>query len=337
MKRSTGTAFIFFTALLLGCGVEGPESRIMTVQGPISPDEMGKTLVHEHVLVDFIGAEATGDHRWDREEVVERVLPFLLELKERGVSTLVECTPAYIGRDPRLLRMLSERSGVRLVTNTGYYGAADNKFLPSYAHTETVDQLADRWLREFAEGIEGSGVYPGFMKIGVGPGTPLSSLHEKLIRAAARTHLRSGMPIASHTGPAGPALQEIAILEEEGVHPSAFIWVHAQSEENFATYETAASRGAWISLDGVAGNLEGHLSRLLYCRDKGILDHVLVSHDAGWYSPGEPGGGDFTPFTSLFDQLIPRLKEEGFTDDELDRILVDNPREAFTIRVRTLG
>ncbi|HEM62299.1 MAG TPA: phosphotriesterase, partial [Chloroflexi bacterium] len=186
----------------------------------------------------------------------------------------------------------------------------------------------------FEEGIEGSGVYPGFMKIGVAPEAPLSPLHEKLVRAAARAHLQTGMPIASHTGPAAPAFGEIAVLEEEGVHPSAFIWVHAQSEQDFANYEIAARKGAWISLDGVAGNFEGHLSRLLDCREKGILDQVLLSHDAGWYRPGEPDGGKFTPFTALFDALIPRLKEAGFTEDEIHLLVVENPREAFTIRVR---
>lgn len=320
---------------MLGASGHSQDGQIMTVAGPVPSAQMGLSLIHEHILVDFAGAEVTGYHRWDREEVVKRVLPFLNEARERGVSSLLECTPAFIGRDPVLLKSLSDASGLHILTNTGYYGASKNKFLPAHAFTESAHQLARRWQQEFERGIDDSGIRPGFMKIGVDAATPLSALHQKLVRAAALTHLKTGLTIAVHTGPAGAAVQVVKILEEEGVDPSAFVWLHAPSVEDFRHYQEAAGKGVWIGLDG-AGNTEDHLSRLIYLKKQGLLSNVLLSHDAGWYTPGEPGGGDFRPYTALFDRLMPVLKDKGFTDQDFRQILVKNPREAYTIRVRPL-
>ena len=111
----------------------------------------------------------------------------------------MECTPAYLGRDPVLLQRLSRAASLQILTNTGYYGAANDKFLPPHAFTESADQLAARWIREARDGIDGTGVRPAFMKIGVDAG-PLSAVDEKLVRAAARTHRATGLPIYSHTG-----------------------------------------------------------------------------------------------------------------------------------------
>lgn len=328
-------SFFAFLTLLFSTTSLAQDGQIMTVTGPIPPEQMGLSLIHEHILVDFAGAEITGYHRWNRDEVVERVLPFLKEAKSRGVATLLECTPAYIGRDPRLLKRVSEESGVQILTNTGYYGASKDKYLPGHAFTESADSLASRWQREFEEGIEDTGIRPGFMKIGVDAATPFSGVHEKLVRAAARTHLKTGLTIASHTGPASAAFQIIAILEEEGVSPSAFVWLHAPSVEDFQHYREAGKKRTWIGLDG-AGNTDDHVARLVYLKEYGLLSRVLLSHDAGWYSPGEPDGGDFSPYTALFDRLVPALKEKGFSDQDLQQILVENPREAYTIHVRAL-
>ncbi len=305
-----------------------------TVSGEQKAADMGLTLIHEHLLVDFIGADSTGYHRWNRDSVVQNVLPYLMQAKERGVKTFIDCTPAYLGRDPWLLKELSAKSGITILSNTGYYGAVDNKYLPPHAFTETAGQLAERWITEFETGIEGTDVFPGFIKISVADKVPLSDVHRKLVSAAAKTHLATGMAIASHTGPAAPALEEIALLEEEGVHPSAFIWVHAQMENDFAQYKTAAEKGAWISLDGVVWAVDEHLERLVYCKENNLLNHVLLSHDGGWYQPGEPNGGNFMPFVAIFDELIPKLKKNGFTDADINQLLVKNPARAFGLAVR---
>lgn len=307
---------------------------IMTVTGPVSAPELGLTLSHEHLLVDFIGAAQTGYERWDREEVLQRMLPFLLAAKARGVEAFFDCTPAYLGRDPWLLRSLAEASGVRIITNTGLYGARSNQFLPPYAFEETARQLSRRWIREWESGIEGSGVRPGFIKIGVDAGS-LSPQHRKLVEAAALTHRATGLTIAAHTGPAEGAFQEMEILRSNGVRPDALIWVHAQAEEQLDFHVRAAALGAWVSLDNVsAGETDRYLQRLRRLKEEKLLHRVLLSHDAGWYSPGEPQGGEVRGFTDLFDHLLPALRQEGFTEEDLRQLLVTNPREALAVRNR---
>lgn len=325
----------FWLIFLASSSLMAQESQIiMTVKGPILSDQMGSTLIHEHLLVDFIGANQYDPTSWNKDEVTEVVLPFLEQVKTLGAKTLVECTPAYLGRDIHLLVELSQRSGMNLMTNTGYYGAVENKFLPEHAFTESAEELAARWIREWENGIDGTSVKPGFIKIGVNPGS-LSPLHQKLVKAAAITHLKTGLTIASHTGPSLPAFEQIKLLENEGVAPSAFIWVHAQSEKDKSQHVAAAKKGAWISLDGIGEhNLEEYLDFLLHLKSHKLLHRVLISHDAGWYRPREEKGGDFRPFSTIGEKFIPLLLSNGFTQTECHQLLVENPAKAFTIQKR---
>src|SRR5688572_19945452 len=129
----------------------------VSVLGPVSADDLGITLIHEHIMADFIGAAETGTHRYDPEKVVKKALPFLLELKKTGCKTFIDCTPVYLGRDVRVLKKLAQLSGLNIFTTTGYYGAVKQKFLPPHAYTETAEQLAARWIGEWKNGIEGTG------------------------------------------------------------------------------------------------------------------------------------------------------------------------------------
>jgi phosphotriesterase-related protein len=221
-----------------------------------------------------------------------------------------------------------------IITNTGYYGGSDEKFLPSQVFTESASELADRWIAEWENGIDGTGIKPGFMKISVNPES-LSPASRKLTEAAAKTHLRTGLTIASHTGPALAAFEEIEILKSEGVSPEAFVWVHAQSEKKFEEYTNAVRMGTWVSLDGVGdSNIQQYVENLIRLKKEKALHRILISHDAGWYEPGKPDGGNFREYTTIFNKLIPALKENGFTDKDIDQLLIVNPREAFAIRVR---
>jgi phosphotriesterase-related protein len=303
---------------------------IETVAGAIEPERLGLTLMHEHVLVDFVGAAAVSPSRYDAEAVFARTLPFLRQVKALGGATLVECTPAYLGRDPRLLQRLARASGLNILSNTGYYGANQDKHLPPHAFTETPQQLAARWIRESEQGIDDTGIKPGLMKIGVDAG-PLSEVDAKLVRAAAIAHKATGLPIAAHTPDGVAALEEIDLLGEAGVPLSSFIWVHAQSEPDGALHQKAAARGAWVEFDGISPkSVERHVALVLEMRKAGRLDQVLVSHDAGWYHVGEPDGGDFRAFDTLFTAFVPALKSAGLTEAEVHQLLVDNPRRALT-------
>lgn len=306
---------------------------IHTVRGPVPARDLGRVLPHEHVLVDFVGADAFSAARYDADAVVESVLPHLRRARDLGVAGLFECTPNYLGRDPRLLARLSAVSGLHLVTNTGLYGARQNKFLPAYARTESAAQLAGRWIAEARAGIGDTGVRPGFIKSGIDPEPQLSPQHRTLIAAAALTHAATGLAVAVHTG-RGPGLAVLDVLREHGVAAAAFLWVHAQSAADDALF-AAADRGAWLSLDGLnAASLSRHLHLCRELRKRGHVERMLLSHDAGWYDPGKPGGGEFRPFDLLFTTFLPQLRENGFSADDIDQIVIRNPAAAFAVQTR---
>jgi phosphotriesterase-related protein len=291
--------------------------------------------MHEHVMVDFAGAASVSRSRYDAEEVFRTALPYLKRLAQAGCSTLVECTPAYIGRDPGLLKKLSEAGGIRIVTNTGYYAAGqDYKFLPQHARTETAGQLAERWVREAREGLDGTGIRPGIIKIGVTRGD-LPELDRKIVAAAALTHKETGLTIASHTGDGKAALIQLDILEKHGVSPEAFIWVHAQSESDTSLHAAAARRTAWVEFDGISEkSLQRDLKLVRHMAEAGLLGRTLLSQDAGWYHVGEPGGGQYRGYDYLLTGFVPALQREGLTRDDVRTLLEANPGSALTIRSR---
>lgn len=328
-------ASVFTTACLLPRVVYCmEEDRVMTVTGPVLPSLLKFTLSHEHILVDFIGAEKVNKNRYDSNEVFKTALPYLKDVKSRGCNTFVDCTPAYLGRDVQLLRRLSEASGLAIISNTGYYGAAQEKYIPRHAYTETSEELASRWIAEWNDGIEGTGIRPGFIKTSVDK-APLSDVQRKLIDAAALTHLATGLTIGVHTGNGAAANEQLEILQARRVAPAARVWIHAQNEKDQTYHIQAAQRGSWVSFDGVhADTIQENIAFLKTMKAERLLNAVLVSQDSGWFRVGEPNGGKFNHYNYIFTDFIPALKQNGFTQNEIDTIFITNPSKALTVKIR---
>jgi phosphotriesterase-related protein len=305
--------------------------EIQTVLGPIEPSKLGVTLIHEHILCDFIGADEAGPHRYDADEVAEVMLPHLERLRQAGGQSLVDCSPKYLGRDVKLLKRLAEASGLNIITNTGLYKEPS---LPKYALEGSADSTAGDWSREALEGMEGTGIRPGIIKIAVEEG-PLSEVHEKIVRAAARAHLRTGLTIVAHTGNGEAGLHELEVLAEEGVAAEAFIWAHADNEANPRFRREAAARGAWIELDGIGmSEYDKQISMIHALLEAGFEKRLLVSQDAGWYTVGEPRGGTPRPYEKLLTEFLPALEKSGVPRATLDRLVIENPRRALLPAVR---
>jgi phosphotriesterase-related protein len=281
----------------------------------------GSTLVHEHVMVDFGGADVASPSRYDADEVFRAARPKLEELALLGCVRMLECTPNFIGRDPALLRRLSDATGIELWTNTGLYAAASYKYLPGYAKTESAQQLAERWIREHERGI--SGVRPRFIKIGVNKG-PLGEWDRKVVRAAALCSKETGLTIAAHTGDGAAAEEELAVVGEI-VAPSKFVWVHAQNELDHEVHARVARAGAWVEFDGIRGSsINWHRQCVEAMARRDLLNRTLISQDSGWYHVGEPGGGDYRGYTPIYTLFLPLLNPDWHR-----ALLVDNPRNAF--------
>ena len=276
-------------------------------------------LVHEHVMVDFVGADAIRPGRYDREEVCRLARPKLEEVKALGCRRLLECTPNFIGRDPELMARLADAVGIEIWSNTGLYAAANHKYVPAFARTETAEQLARRWIQESREKWR-----PRFIKIGVNR-APLHEIDRKLIRAAAITSRETGLTIASHTGDGAAALEQLEVVDAAKVRPAKFVWVHAQNEKDHAIHEKVARAGAWVEFDGIGPkSVDAHLESVRFMAGKGLLGRTLVSQDAGWYHVGEPGGGNYRGYTLLYTDFLPKLDPA-----QVPTLMWENPRAAF--------
>ena len=310
--------------------VASATGKIMTVGGPITPNQLGTCLTHEH-LMSIFGDEPRYQPDYDEAALLAQVVPYLEHVRQLGAKSIFECTGAYFGRDGRLLQQLAQRSGVQIITNTGYYGAANDRYVPEHAYQESAETIARRWITEFEQGIDDTDVRPGFIKIAL-DGGPVSAIDAKLVRAAALTHAATGLTIACHTGdnPEG-AQTALAILKEEGVSPAAWIWTHANKVENVGDLLAAAQAGAWISLDGVRAPDEEafarHVRYLKELKTQNLLSQVLLSHDGNSF----PSGGAIRPFEAIFTALLPQLRQAGFSEPDIQQLMVDNPARAFTL------
>ena len=290
---------------------------------------MGLTLPHEHVMVDFVGADKVGKHRYRPDDVVSTMLPYIRDAQAQGVRTFVDCTPMFLGRDVDVLRRISELTGLHILTNTGQY---KEPYLPAKTFDLEAEALADQWIRESEEGIDGTSVKPGFIKTAV-ERESLAPMQQKVTRAAALTSRATGLTIATHTAAAVAAMEVLDIVEAVGVDSDRWIFVHAQHELDSDLLVEVARRGAWISLDGIGSStVDAHIVPLLKLMDAGFERQVLLSHDAGWYRVGEEPGGPKDPFTYMLGEFIPLMKRKGVSDETVHTITVTNPAVAFEVR-----
>jgi len=312
--------------------------NIVTVTGEIPVSRMGVTLPNEHVLVDPVSIDSVGLYHYDRDSVIAKVLPYFEELKPFKVATFVDGTPEFMGRDPQLLAELSRRTGINILTNTGWIASDDEKHLPKEIKDMSAEEIAAVWINEAKNGIGNTGIKPGFIKIGLNK-VILSETDKKLVAAACLTHLETGLTIMSFTGPADAANEQIKILKKYGVDPSAFIWSHAMEEAVSKKILAISLMGAWILLDGIQSEMMPQIEiekLLINLKSTRQLNRILLSHDAGWYQPGKPNRKIFRPYSDLFTSFSLLLLSEGFTREELDQMTIKNPAEAFAVRVRKI-
>lgn len=305
----------------------------MTVTGAVDLPAAGIMLPHEH-LFSIFGGEPMEHPRYDESRLLAQVVPYVKKLKGLGCGAIADCTAAWFGRRPDLLAAISRETGLKILTNTGYYGAATDRYVPAHAMTESAEQLAARWINEWKNGIGDSGIRPGFMKIGVDAG-PLSPVDAKLVRAAAMAHRDTGLTMAVHTGDSVESVRgQLHVLREEGVAPSAWIWVHANKLSDPTELLRVAGEGGWIELDGVSASPEAvelHLRHLSALRSSGLIGRVLLSHDGNSF---RFGGRPMKPYDGLFTHFLPALRKAGYSDEEIRQLTELNPQEAFRVALR---
>jgi len=299
-----------------------------TTQGPVVAEGLGVILPHEHIFTDLRGPATRGYGQADTADVVRVMAPLLEEAKQKGVGLLFECSSIGVGRNVSILSEVSVASGLPVVVPTGVYGRAN--FAPPEHKNMSEDELTELFISEIREEIEGTGIKAGFIKIATG-GSNMTALEEKILRAAGRAAHETGAAVASHTTVSNNATKQVDILES--ISPEIrFIWVHAQSVSNRSLYQQLAERGVFIEFDSLGWNPGQDSTFITAIKEllaAGYEEKILLSHDAGWYQPGEQNGGTQMPYTYLTETFIPKLRDSGVDDETIQMITEVNPIRAF--------
>lgn len=302
-----------------------------TLHGLTDTDSLGLVLPHEHLFTDLRGPRVPDYARGDPSAVVEVVKPFLDEAAQAGVTALVECSTVGVGRNVSILQRLADATSIHILAPTGVYRDA---YIPESLREVSEDHLAELWTKELMEGIEGTSIRAGFIKLAMSDDGP-TALEIRNLKAAVRASRNTGAVIASHTIGGRIARQEMDVLEEAGLDLHRFIWVHAQSEPDVSILKDAARRGAYVELDTVGAPFQSQpelLETAITLIEAGFIDHLLLSHDAGWYNPARADGlpeEGYRGYTALAKDFIPQLTKRGISDEQVRHITVKNPAGAF--------
>ena len=305
--------------------------QIHTVRGPVNTQSLGLILPHEHLFTDLRGPHVADYARGEPVAVRRVVEPYLAEASAAGVTALVECSTVGVGRNLRILESLAEITPIHIVAPTGVYREA---YIPASLREASEEQLAELWTKELTEGIDGTSIRAGFIKLAMSDDGP-TDLEVRNLRAAARASQNTGAAIASHTVGGQVAVKEMDVLDAAGSDLHRFIWVHAQTEPDVSVLKEAARRGAYVELDSVGAPYQSQeelLETALALIDAGFEEHLLLSHDAGWYNPARPDGSPdegYRGYTALVKEFIPVLLNRGLTEQQVRQITVHNPANAF--------
>ncbi|MBN1330369.1 MAG: hypothetical protein JXA54_12920 [Candidatus Heimdallarchaeota archaeon] len=311
---------------------------INTVLGSISESALGATLMHEHILVNLIGADFA-KKTYNPKEVVDYVLPYLIDVRNKGCSTIVEATPKGLGRDIEVLKQCSEKSGLNIITCTGAWDGGDvrGNSVPKEIREKTIDEIAAIWINEIENGIENTTTKPGFIKMALGDEGEIFPLQEKLLRAAIKTSLRTGLRIQCHVWLDKSMPPVVKILEEDKLPFDHFIWVHADASMNLPMIFENAKKGMWIQFDGIAyeETFEKYPPAIRKVIDEGFLNQLLFGQDSGSYhvkeSPAKNNDQKMRPYATFYDRFIPYCIEQGIDPEIFNHVLHKNSIEALKL------
>jgi phosphotriesterase-related protein len=319
---------------------------VNTVLGPISSDELGITLVHEHVVYGQPGWYGDTVAPLDRESMVAEAVEVMTNLKSFGVSTFVDATPNDTGRDPELYREISEASGMHIVCSTGYYAEFDGatgyfKFRQLVGNPQ--EEIFELLTTEITQGIGDTGVRAGAIKIGSSNGE-MTDYERMFFTAAARAQRETGVPIITHTerGTMGP--QQAELLISEGADPSRIMIGHMSDNDDVAYQRATLDQGVSAAFDRMGLEVDPdcpndarRVACLIELIGAGYADRLMLSHDSIIRFLGrplevapevEPLIANWEP-THIFRNIIPALEAGGVTSDQIRTIMVDNPRRLF--------
>jgi phosphotriesterase-related protein len=319
---------------------------VPTVTGPVSPDDLGTTLVHEHLLIGYPGWQMDAlAPRFRRDDALARGIDRMQELASHGVRTLVDPCPMDLGRDVEFMAAVAQRSGMRIVCATGAY--KENEGLHYTFGALPVEQIEAIYVKELTEGIGDTGIRAGLVKVATGA-PAITAYETKLLVAGGRAAAKVGCPVLTHTDHASLGVEQIAILTAQGVPPHRILVGHSDGRDDHAYHRALADRGAYVGFDrfGLEVFIKDDKRVDSVCRmvEAGYVRSACLSHDAicaQWLGRPVFGGRmvvtadalaashpNWEP-THLFRRIVPRLRERGITESQLRTMFVENPARYF--------
>ena len=314
-------------------------ATVETVGGRIDVEQLGLTLIHEHFFSSDEAVTAQWPHVRDHDKEFELAVESAQAVRSHGVKTVVEPTAMLLGRDARTSQRLAQESGLQIVLCTGIY---TYDHLPQFLLNRSEDYIADLFVHDIEQGIQGTDIKAAFLKCAADePG--VNERVEKVHRAVARASLRS--PIMAHSRPAsntGP--RQVEIFLEEGVAPEKIQIAHTGDTDDPGYIQGLLDKGVWIGMDRYGIDLflptAKRNATVLELLNRGYAERMFLSQDfdipiangLDWYPPEvieqlqAAGAATDWSMTFLFETVIPTLKEGGMTDDQLNTMMVDNPK-----------
>lgn len=319
---------------------------VHTVTGRVRPEDLGTTLVHEHLLIGYPGwfMDALAP-KFRRADALSRGVERMQELKSFGVTTFLDPCPIDLGRDVEFMADVAARSGMHIVCATGAY--KENEGLHYTFGALPVEDIEAIYVKELTEGIGESGIRAGLVKVATGA-PAMTDYERKLLVAGGCAAARVGCPVLTHTDQASLGLEQIAILTAQGVPAHRILVGHSDGRDDHAYHRSLADRGAYVGFDRFG--LEAFISddrridSVWRMVEAGYARSVCLSHDsvcAAWLGRPVFGGRVvLTPealaasqpsweATHLFKRIVPRLRDRGLTDAHVRTIFVENPARYF--------
>ena len=315
--------------------------QINTTGGPITEAELGRTLMHEHVLAGYPGwFMDTRLPPFHRADALSRTVDAFQRLHAYGIRSVVDPCPTDLGRDIEFCAEVSQRSGITLVCTTGVYTEAFG--IPyTFRHLET-EAITEIYVREIEDGIGQSGIKAGLIKIATGDGT-VSDYERRMLTAATAAAKATGVPLISHTENCSCGHDQIDIVTEGGVPAHRLLVGHCDGRDDHAYQASLAARGAYVGFDRfgleVFNSDANRMKNLMQMIGAGYRDQMIVSQDKVncWLGaiPGVGTAEDIArmvpnwTMTHLFERIFPELLRMGAQQADLDVLLLDNPRRFF--------
>ena len=310
-------------------------AHVQTVLGPIEPASLGFTLPHEHTQIALWHIPDRWDY-WQLTRDESLIVEELAAFRDAGGSGIVDLTLAGVGRDPAWLAGIARASRLHVVMGTGWYRGA---YYPAEARIDrrSVDDLADELVSEAIEGVADTGIRAGIIGE-IGTDKPwLSALEERVHRAAARAAKRTGLAITTHGVLSPVGLDQLGIFEEEGADPGRVVIGHADSYPVLDHHLAIIQRGASVEFDflGMSFNaVERHgeqrvIELLCELLARGHANRILLSQDVCNDAQLQRYGGH--GYTYLATTFLPRLREAGVSDAEIETMTTANPRRILSI------